>query len=85
MHRLLGLYMEQIHSTKLAGLCQRMPVDVYMRVSTESGEVLDVRVVKSDFCHTLRVTDEYMYAYIGLNGIVCQIGNPRSYGETSEE
>ncbi len=62
--------MERVNVLKLASLCQRMPLDVYV-VTTIGESPLEIRVVKSDFAETLREMDGRlgMHAEITLSGI----------------
>lgn len=69
--------MDAIRAHKLASLCQRMPLDVYVKVNVGEGEtVLWVRVVKSEFVEDLKNLDGRMnvHANLELNGIFVNMG-----------
>ncbi len=68
--------MDRYPAHKLASLCQRMPLDVYILVdrSASDEEALPVRVVKSEFVNLLRQMDGRVHlgATLSLDWITVQ-------------
>lgn len=69
--------MDPIRAHKLASLCQRMPLDVFVSVHVHGGDShLWVRVVKSEFVADLKSLDgrTNLHANLELNGIYVNMG-----------
>lgn len=68
--------MDRYPAHKLASLCQRMPLDVYVLVNMEDYELGNkpIRVVKSEFVKELRNMDgrNHVGASLNLDGIYIQ-------------
>jgi hypothetical protein len=68
--------MDRYPAHKLASLCQRMPLDVYVYVDRSNQDLTDlpVRVVKSEFVTALREMDgrTHIAAKLTLEGIYTQ-------------
>ena len=59
------MYMEKLPCHKIASLCQRMPLDVYVCMQV-GEEIVHVRVVKSDLAETLRAQDGRLHLNVQL-------------------
>ena len=67
--------MDKYPAHKLASLCQRMPLDVYVYIDAgELGGQHAIRVVKSEFADSLKAMDGRLKiaALLSLDGIYIQ-------------
>lgn len=70
----IRIFMEKYPVHNLASICQRMPLDVYVWTSVKVADQkqdVPIRVVKSEFCKTLKMLDGRMklQAELTLNAI----------------